>query len=52
MRLTARADTEAAAAALLDAEEAEVRAVLGPIVFSNEDLPMEAEVGRLLVARG
>jgi nicotinamide-nucleotide amidase len=52
VRLTARADTEAAAAALLDAEEAEVRAALGPIVFSNEDLPMEAEVGRLLLARG
>jgi nicotinamide-nucleotide amidase len=52
VRLTARADTEAAAAALLDAEEAEVRAVLGPIVFSGDDLPMEAEVGRLLVAKG
>ncbi len=52
VRLTARAETEAAAAALLDAEEAEVRAALGPIVFSNEDLPMEAEVGRLLVATG
>jgi nicotinamide-nucleotide amidase len=51
VRLTARADTDAAAAALLDAEEAEVRAVLGPIVFSAEDLPMEAEVGRLLVGR-
>jgi nicotinamide-nucleotide amidase len=51
VRLTARADTEAAATALLDAEEAEVRDVLGPIVFSNEDLPMEAEVGRLLVAQ-
>jgi nicotinamide-nucleotide amidase len=52
VRLTARADTEAAAASLLDAEEAEVRALLGPIVFSNEDLPMEAEVGRLLEAKG
>ena len=51
VRLTARADTEAAAAALLDAEEAEVRAVLGPLVFSGEDLPMEAEVGRLLTAQ-
>jgi nicotinamide-nucleotide amidase len=51
VRLTARADTDAAAAALLDAEEAEVRAVLGPIVFSAEDLPMEAEVGRLLVGQ-
>jgi nicotinamide-nucleotide amidase len=52
VRLTARADSEAAANALLDAEEAEVRAVLGPIVFSSEDLPMEAEVGRLLLAGG
>jgi nicotinamide-nucleotide amidase len=52
VRLTARAETEEAAAALLDAEEAEVRAVLGPIVFSSEDLPMEAEVGRLLTAQG
>jgi nicotinamide-nucleotide amidase len=52
VRLTARADSAAAAAALLDAEEAEVRAVLGPIVFSGEDLPMEAEVGRLLAGRG
>ena len=52
VRLTARGDTSDAAAALLDAEEAEVRAALGDIVFTNEDLPMEAEVGRLLVARG
>jgi len=52
VRLTARGDTTEAATALLDVEEAEVRAVLGPIVFSNEDLPIEAEVGRLLQARG
>lgn len=52
VRLTARADTAEQARELLDAEEAEVRAVLGNHVFSNEDLPMEAEVGRLLVARG
>ena len=52
VRLTARADTPEQAHALLDAEEAEVRAVLGNHVFTNEDLPMEAEVGRLLVARG
>ena len=52
VRLTARADTSEQAHALLDAEEAEVRAVLGDHVFSNEDLPMEAEVGRLLLARG
>lgn len=52
VRLTARADTEEAAAALLDAEGAQVRAALGGIVFSDEDLSMEAEVGRLLEARG
>ena len=52
VRLTARADTPEQAHALLNAEEAEVRAVLGNHVFTNEDLPMEAEVGRLLVARG
>ena len=52
MRLTARGDSEEHAKALLDAEEAEVRAVLGDIVFSGDDLPMEAEVGRLLEARG
>ena len=52
VRLTARGDDEAHVHALLDAEEAEVRAALGDIVFSGEDLPMEAEVGRLLVAQG
>jgi nicotinamide-nucleotide amidase len=52
VRVTARADTNEAANALLDAEAAEVAAVLGDVVFSTEDLPMEAEVGRLLVARG
>ena len=52
VRLTARGDSEAHAKRLLDAEEAEVRAVLGDVVFSTEDLPMEAEVGRLLEARG
>ena len=52
VRLTARGDTEEHARALLDAEEAEVRALLGGIVFSGEDLTMEAEVGRLLHERG
>jgi len=52
VRLTARGDSKEHATALLDAEEAEVRAALGDIVFSGEDLPMEAEVGRLLVAQG
>ena len=52
VRLTARADTAAAAGALLDAEEAEVRAKLGDLVFSGADEPMEAVVGRLLLDRG
>jgi nicotinamide-nucleotide amidase len=52
VRLTARGDDEVHAKELLDAEEAAVREVLGDIVFSGEDLPMEAEVGRLLEARG
>lgn len=52
VRLTARADTAPAAEELLDAEEAEVRAVLGELVFSGRDEPMEAVVGRLLQERG
>lgn len=52
VRLTARAATAPAAAELLDAEEAEVRAVLGDLVFSGDDEPMEAVVGRLLLERG
>jgi nicotinamide-nucleotide amidase len=52
VRLTARAGTADEAEGLLDAEEAEVRAVLGRLVFSSADEPMEAAVGRLLLARG
>jgi nicotinamide-nucleotide amidase len=52
VRLTARAGSTEEAESLLDAEEAEVRAVLGRTVFSSSDQTMEAEVGRLLVQRG
>jgi nicotinamide-nucleotide amidase len=52
VRLTARAATAPAAAELLDAEEAEVRTVLGDLVFSGDDEPMEAVVGSLLLERG
>jgi nicotinamide-nucleotide amidase len=52
IRLTARAEDAPGAEALLDAEEAEVRAVLGDLVFSGRDEPMEGVVGRLLVERG
>lgn len=52
VRLTARADTAPGADALLDAEAAEVRALLGDLVFSGADETMEAVVGRLLVEQG
>ena len=52
IRLTARAEDAPAAEALLDAEEAQVRAVLGDLVFSGRDEPMEAVVGRLLLDHG
>jgi nicotinamide-nucleotide amidase len=52
VRLTARAASAAEAAALLDAEAAQVRSILGRLVFSEDDEPMEAVVGRLLEERG
>jgi nicotinamide-nucleotide amidase len=52
VRITARGDTAGGAQELLDAEAAAVRAVLGRIVFSSDDEPMEAVVGGLLLARG
>lgn len=52
VRLTARADSAPDAAGLLDAEEAEVRAILGALVFSSADEPMEAVIGRMVQARG
>ncbi len=56
VRLTARAPDAAGATALLDAEEAEARAViterLGDIVFGVDDESMEVAVGRALSARG
>jgi nicotinamide-nucleotide amidase len=52
VRITARGDTAQGAQELLDAEAAAVRAVLGPIVFSSDDEPMEAVIGGLLLAQG
>jgi nicotinamide-nucleotide amidase len=52
VRITAKGDTAHDAQELLDAEAAAVRAVLGPIVFSSDDEPMEAVIGGLLLARG
>jgi nicotinamide-nucleotide amidase len=52
VRLTAKAPTTAEATALLDAEERELRALLGSIVFGVDDETMEHAVGALLAARG
>ncbi|MEJ7844865.1 MAG: competence/damage-inducible protein A [Acidimicrobiales bacterium] len=52
VRLTVKAGDEAAANAVLDVEEAELRAILGDIVFGLDDVTMETAVARLLEARG
>ena len=52
VRLTAKAGTEAAARALLDAEEHEVRALLGPVVVGTDDRTLERAIGSLLEAGG
>jgi nicotinamide-nucleotide amidase len=52
VRVTAKAPTEAEAVRLLDDEEAELRAVLGDVVFGIDDQSMERVVADLLVDRG
>jgi nicotinamide-nucleotide amidase len=52
VRLTAKAPTEEEAFALIEAEDAELRALLGPLVFGVDDDTMESAVGTLLEARG
>ncbi|HEX2039554.1 MAG TPA: competence/damage-inducible protein A [Acidimicrobiales bacterium] len=52
VRITAKAATREEAEALLAAEEAEVRALLGPVVFGIDDETMESAVGALLVREG
>jgi len=52
VRMTAKAPTEAEARALLDAEDLELRSVLGNLVFAVDDDTMESEVLRLCEARG
>lgn len=52
VRLTADAPDEAEAARMLDAEDAELRAVLGDLVFGVDGWSMERVVGHLLVERG
>lgn len=52
VRLTAKGVDETAALALLEAEELEVRAILGDIVFGVDDETMEHSVLEQLRARG
>jgi nicotinamide-nucleotide amidase len=52
VRITAKAGNEADARTLLDAEEVEVRALLGETVFGVDDESMEHAVGALLLSRG
>jgi nicotinamide-nucleotide amidase len=52
VRMTAKAPTEDEARALLDAEDRELRSVLGNLVFAVDDDTMESEVLRLCETRG
>lgn len=52
VRITAKADSEAEAVALLDDEEEQVRAVLGDLVFGVDDQTMESVVLDELRSRG
>ena len=52
VRITAKAADAAAATGLLDAEEAALRSILGPIVFGVDAETMEHAVGSLLQAQG
>jgi nicotinamide-nucleotide amidase len=52
VRITAKARDETAAGALLDAEESELRALLGDLVFGIDDEAMEVAIARLLIDAG
>jgi nicotinamide-nucleotide amidase len=52
VRITVKAPTVEEAEAALAVEEAEVRRLLGPVVFGVDDETMEAAVGKLLAERG
>jgi nicotinamide-nucleotide amidase len=52
VRVTAKAASAAAADAVLDAEEAALRELLGEVVFGVDDDSMEVAVGRLLSSAG
>lgn len=52
VRITAKALDAEEARAVLDAEEAQVRAILGEVVFGVDDTSMEEAVGHLVRGRG
>jgi nicotinamide-nucleotide amidase len=52
VRMTVKAGDEASAAAVLDAEEARLRELLGDLVFGVDAVAMEHAVAELLVKRG
>ncbi|MET0894405.1 MAG: competence/damage-inducible protein A [Acidimicrobiia bacterium] len=52
VRMTAKAATTEEATALLDSEDAELRSVIGHLVFAVDDDTMESEVLRLCAERG
>ncbi|HSS12193.1 MAG TPA: competence/damage-inducible protein A [Acidimicrobiales bacterium] len=52
VRITAKGADEATARALLDAEETELRALLGQLVFGVDDETMEVAVAKLLTDAG
>lgn len=52
VRITAKAGSLEEARALVEAEEAEVRRVLGPAVFGVDEVNMEAAVAAVLLERG
>jgi nicotinamide-nucleotide amidase len=52
VRITVKADDEPTAVALLDAEEAVVRGIVGDLVFGVDGETMEHVVGQALQARG
>jgi nicotinamide-nucleotide amidase len=52
VRVTAKAPDEASAHELLDAEEQELRSILGDLVFGVDDESMEDAVAKLLIAHG
>ena len=52
LRLTAKADSTAAAQRLLDPMEAETRRILGDAVWGSDDDTLEGTIGRMLEERG